>query len=494
MVVLGVRHLQSRDGPRDLAGAELWFRKAARLGQRHAFICLVNPALHAKLGEEGAAAELHHWRKRALAVNDWVALISNAVTPSDFDEVMRRAKAAAANSDARASTLAGVIHLRRGERRRAIEYLQRGYRLGDLEAGVHWSRLQLEESGSRDLRGVVAMCRDAAEAWHPKGMFLFGRLCLEGQGRPKDKARALVWLTRAAQNGVLEAAYLMAKSHPDPAQRMSWLRQAAGLKHPASMCELGLILINRKSLLSAAALTSALELVAEGAPGSKDPRVWMTLGLAWFTGRGFPKDLTRAAQCFRQASELGDAAGHQAWGHALFSGKEGVPRDLTKSIEVLKRAVEGGRSHSYWILSKAVVELKGQSAAAEAWEYLELGVAKGNDRCALELAGLLAQAGRTERLRKLYTLAAQGGLEEAIVKLADCLLDGVGGPVQPQRGLKILLNAAGSKSSKASLSLARRFEEGRGLPKDLEKALVHYRAAASAEPEARKALERLGAK
>ena len=90
--------------------------------------------------------------------------------------------------------------------------------------------------------------RKAAMRGHRESAYNLGVLLLNGQGQPRDEAKAADWIQRAAERGLPEAQYLLGRLHfdgrgveRDLAAEAAWYRRAAEGGYPLAQHELGVL-------------------------------------------------------------------------------------------------------------------------------------------------------------------------------------------------------------------------------------------------------------
>lgn len=95
-----------------------------------------------------------------------------------------------------------------------------------------------------------AACTTAAEAGNPMARFSRATAYMDGKDRPKNPELAKLWLTKAAEQDLPAAQYLLGTSYrtgsasigldgPDPKQAAIWLGKAAAAGDKTAMAELG---------------------------------------------------------------------------------------------------------------------------------------------------------------------------------------------------------------------------------------------------------------
>ena len=113
-----------------------------------------------------------------------------------------------------------------------VDTLRRAAELGYAPAQLHLAGLYQE--GERGLAADPAEARDltrrAADSGDARGMHAYGMYLFDGVGGPRDRAEALIWLLRAAERGLVDSQYNVARLYEtgdeaiaaDPAQALKW--------------------------------------------------------------------------------------------------------------------------------------------------------------------------------------------------------------------------------------------------------------------------------
>lgn len=177
--------------------------------------------------------------------------------------------------------------------------------------------------------------RGVAEAW-----FNLGILAEDGLGETRDVRRALELYERGAAGGSVKAQYRLALLHiegtivePDRQIAEQWLEAAARGGHVDAARQLDVLrggvevddylairLIESEGRTEEAA-DAYRRLSEQGDLRARTRLAWM-----YETGRGVPRDLSKAAQLFESAAALGDAEAQFALSVMLRTGA-GRPRD-----------------------------------------------------------------------------------------------------------------------------------------------------------------------
>lgn len=151
-----------------------------------------------------------------------------------------------------------------------------------------------------------------------------GRMYTDGDGVPRDLAKAIEWTQKAAEQGNLAAQTEVA---------LLYLRGTAPFDH-----ELGFKWANRAA--------------ERGQPLAQ----WM-VGSAYHYGRGTSKNTAKAAEWYRKAAEQDVAMAQDGLGDLYWDGT-GVPQDYGQAMDWYRKAAEQGYAAAQAHLSKAYFSLR----------------------------------------------------------------------------------------------------------------------------------------
>jgi TPR repeat protein len=138
-----------------------------------------------------------------------------------------------------------------GREREAGHWLARAAAAGDGEAA--YTLAESYRFGGLGHAADATQARPwyllAMRAGHAGAMLALARSARNGEGEPRDLARALALLQQASRRGSAQAMYLLAQAYadgegtaPDAALARHWLEQAAEQHHPAAMQDWALAL------------------------------------------------------------------------------------------------------------------------------------------------------------------------------------------------------------------------------------------------------------
>lgn len=185
-------------------------------------------------------------------------------------------------------------------------------------------------SGASDIRHL----QEQAESGGPDAQILLAGHYFDGDGVPKDVARAIEWSRRSADQGnvraqaVLGLLYSSDEIVPHDYQKSAyWWRKAADGGNAEAQHTLGSILL--AGLGVPKDQTEATVWFRKSAEQG-DTEGQVELGRAYLLGEGITQDRVQAAAWYRKAAEQGDAEAQLRLG-ALFASGQGVPQDWAES-------------------------------------------------------------------------------------------------------------------------------------------------------------------
>ena len=311
----------------------------------------------------------------------------------------------------------------------------------------------------RDAAAAAQFYRQAAERGNRNGQARWGLALMDGIGVEPDPDAGESWLRRAALAGDTEAAALVGDLYAKPggalppnyAEAALWFRRAAEAGHTGAMRALGQLYLTGAGVARDAQegetwmrrSAEAGDRLAQG-----DFANMLLRGLAGSPQGGIAgssEDLIRTRQWFEEAALAGDLTAAFNYGICLAEGV-GVERNDAQAAEWLRRAAEG------------VVD-------AQFWYGKLLGVGRG-------VAADPAQA------RQWITRAADQGMLEAVVTLADMMVNGIGGPRDHVGAFALFERAARKGHVGAMFAFGAMHGGGHDVPLNRTEAQRWFRAAA----------------
>ena len=172
-----------------------------------------------------------------------------------------------------------------------------------------------------------------------------GNCYAEGKGVAKDKAEALRWYHKAADQGCAEAQCWLGKRFTnyyvigEKQQAAMWYRKAAEQGHVVAQHELGILYMR-----GAGGVTNnyaeAVRLFRKGAERGY-ARSIHNLGTCYAEGLGVPQDKAEAYRLYRKAAEMGFAASQYNVGLYYDKGW-GVEKNKEEALKWYRKAADQG--------------------------------------------------------------------------------------------------------------------------------------------------------
>ncbi len=237
----------------------------------------------------------------------------------------------------------------------------------------------------------------------------------------------------------------------------------------------------------------------QAAADQGDARAQVMVGSCLLMGCGTKRDASSAFQSFRKAADQGELFGMMAVGN-LYDVGSGVERNQAEAIAWIRKAAERGLPEAENRLS--IMFERGNGVAkddAEAEKWIRRAAEHGSVMAQTDLAfKLLSGVGMSKNPAEAVTWfrkAADQGSTRAQEQLAEIFEFGRDVAKDDGEAAAWYRKAAEHGAAHSQLRLAKMLEDGRGVAMDQTEAIKWYRkAAASGYTEAKKALERLGAK
>lgn len=156
-------------------------------------------------------------------------------------------------------------------------------------------------------------------------MYLFGT-----EDIPQDQKEALKYFHRAANQGNIEAEYMVGLTlfEKDSAQAAAWFRKAANKGHDDAQNFLGVLYYNGEGV--PLDYKKALYWYNQSAQNGNDSSQFM-LGLMYLEGHGVTKDNKQAVYWLEKAARQGHYKAQGRLGLIYFYGGKGVLQDYVKS-------------------------------------------------------------------------------------------------------------------------------------------------------------------
>jgi uncharacterized protein len=199
----------------------------------------------------------------------------------------------------------------------------------------------------------------------------------DGRGVPRpEPAEAARWYREAAEGGVPDAAWVLARSEQDPAMTRRWLEQAARGGHAEAQLAFAERLLAEggdDATVRREALLWAEKAHAAGNRASCALRA-RAMAEGW---SGQPADVEAAAGVLRSGAESGDAACQRRLGLAYGRG-EGVVQDYGQAVFWYTRAARAGDEEAQYLLALSFRLGRGLvPSLPQAWAWCRLAAERG---------------------------------------------------------------------------------------------------------------------
>lgn len=312
--ILGKRYVEDFDVPKDAAKALEWYLKSAALGNAKVQINLGDMYAEGR-GVSKDEAKAFEWYQKA---------------------------AAQGNAEAQ-FRLAGMYFNGEGvpkDDAKAFEWVQKAATQGHAERFV------------ANKRRASALCRGKQRIIGRPGVFFDVDVCAEAQfalgmmyfkgvGVPKDDAKAVEWLQKAAALGNVDAQkklgmmYVIGFGVPkDAAKAFEWYQKAAAQGDAEAQVRLGGMYDNGEGVPEDEAKTFEWY---QKAAAQNYANAQFNLGLMYLEGKSISKDDAKAIEWFQKAAAQGDGGAQFRLGVMYLEGR-GVTRDLARAYAWLNLA------------------------------------------------------------------------------------------------------------------------------------------------------------
>lgn len=334
----------------------------------------------------------------------------------------------------------------------AMEYLQKGYKLQPNDTQLNLSlgyQYQVGSLKNRDLKKALEYFTKAQP--DPRAWANLGIMYAFGEGVPVDEKKGAELLKKASDAGNMQArayyagmidggALTIPQDH-DLAVKLYKEAAAAG---------------------QTVALYNAAILIRDGKYG------------------GEPVDDAKMLDYFTRAANEGYPAAQYELANAYSQGRLGLTKDHEKAVELAKKAAEKDFISALDLLAVYYMD-KRQPAVAK--EYLDRAMKNPNPQTWLIQAqgfeyGLLGKPADVKGSRSFYEKAAELNDREANYRLglAHYTAD-MGYKKDFKKFREFMRKAAEKKDYRGIEKMGMAWEYGIGGPKDLQKAIAHYREA-----------------
>jgi TPR repeat protein len=331
--------------------------------------------------------------------------------------------------------------------------------------------------------------RAAAEAGNARALGRIGGMYRSGLGVKQDFAKAMEHYRRAAEQGDAWGLAGVGILHEtgsgvgkDAAEALRWYRRAGATGDRHGQYMLGRYLLFADGATPAQMQEGIAELKKSAGQGEDRARV--ELGLAYYAGRGVPKDPVASREWLRQAAESGDADGQYQYAMSLRDGDGGDP-DPAAAARWFGKSAAQGKTEAEGALGQLYIKGSGvpQDVARGMALYrkaAEAGDAEAQLRLGAEYYRGKHVARDLDEAVRWLRKSAEAGEERAITLVASVLLvrlDETGeGDLEEAVGWATAAAEKGSRDAQFQLGLL--YFGGKGVEQDRARAAQLFRDAA----------------
>lgn len=193
----------------------------------------------------------------------------------------------------------------------------------------------------------------AAENGDPVAQYKLGLIHFYGRGVDIDRAKGLQWVTESAERGNADAEYFMGTAitagvatETDFGQAARWFSKAAEQGHVKAQQKLASLYFNGSGVEKddQEAFKWASRASAQG-----DAEAKLLLATLYFYGKGTQVDPQHAVKLLTEAANSGNSLAYEMLGASTLHGT-GVPKNPSAALQWYTRAAEEGRVNAQFVL------------------------------------------------------------------------------------------------------------------------------------------------
>ena len=358
----------------------------------------------------------------------------------------------------------------------AVEWLQQAANADNPVAKVALGKCYAKGYGvgQNELK-AFSLYKSAAEKGDAEAQCMVFECYRKGEGVIRDEAKALEWLLKAAEQGYAKAMYMMGIFYIDGgawnrsldfSKGEEWLQKAAERGYPEAQYELGLYYLCNLDVPKRMNINRTAFDIGKGimwlgkAAGQGHDEAQYQLGRC-YASTGVQHDMAKAAEWYLKAANQNHWEAQYELGLCYFKG-EGVSQNKAEAVKWWR---ESSCSSAKLNLAKC---------------YLNGEVVQKDEKHAVSI------------LREIKFMP------EAAFLLGKCYFYGYdrdddGMILDKDWAIQLFVDAANAGYAPAQCTLAKCYEKGDGVPKDMEEAKKWYGLASEKDfAEADEALMRLG--
>ncbi|SKA34967.1 tetratricopeptide repeat protein [Consotaella salsifontis] len=221
-----------------------------------------------------------------------------------------------------------------------------------------------------------------------------------------------------------------------------------------------------------------------------DPAAQTLLAEIYTRGLGVRQDAKEAARWYEAAAKAGNPAAEFAYALILLDGKV-VEKDANRARELMKAAADAGNPLAQFNYAQMLIQASPAAGFADALPYFRSAAFAGIPDAQYAMAEMLAYGRGVDHIdepaaRQWLRAAASLGHDTAQVELGIWLVNGRGGPADPQEGFLWLRRAAEQGNPIAINRVAHLYKDGVGVTPDKAQAAkwaVLAKRASNTDPE-----------
>jgi len=354
-----------------------------------------------------------------------------------------------------------------------------------------------EGYGVKDIQKSIVWHHAAANLCYYDSYLNLGLMYYSGADIPRDAEKAFGYFETGANHGILQCTYMMGflmscGDVPGGEEKgLSLIMQAADAGDESALVYMGGYRMRNGD--PAGAVRDWI------ASGTEDARIMYNLGYAFENGDGVERDYETAYGYYRASADGGDMDAVYRLGTAFLEGDLGLAVNEDRGLSYIMRAADAGNAAAEF--SMGVFYAYGKMGFDRdpefAMQWYEKS-AKQNYPEALYHVGLAYYINGMYAQDFLYGLnclskAYEGGYSAAAVALGVCFTEGKATQRDYPKAAALFREAAEQGSADGCYNLARFYETGTGVEKDLDAAYGWYKKAfeAGSDPTVAEALKRL---
>jgi len=450
-----------------------WYRQAARTG--HAGAQLHMAVMYAQgSGIKKSDGNALNWAVKAVASG-------NDEAKSYVQQLLNRINTKASAGDPAAQfVLARLYEQGQGlhaDINKAEQWLRQSAASGNAGAQFHLAELLLHRNNPQALQEAAGLYLSAARQGHSQAAAKIGAMYATGQGIKQNRAEAVLWLEKAAQDGQNTAqsnlGILLASEQQDT-QAVAWLNKAAQSGETDAQNNLAVMLALGRGVKQD--MRAALKWLKKAAVD--DTLAQYNLGLLFVRGIGMLQQKESAAAWLEKAQASGNVQARLLLG-LLYDLGRGVIANSDTAKHWYGLAAEAGNADAIYNL--AALHYR-KAEFNKAFELFKRAAGAGDVETQNIVASMYQQGQGIgfdmQQSVQWYKRSAEHGYAPAQFNLANLYRKGEGMEQQDKTAFFWYRKASRQGFAPAQNALAYMYAQGRGVAKDRQQAFVWLQKAA----------------